>query len=95
MHKLLVQSLLLGLVGIAISGCVDVVESSPTAVWVQKPLISFGTVEGTAKAACARYGKRAAYQGTLDHRYAPAGGSAAAASGARTIYVPIHAFDCE
>jgi hypothetical protein len=95
MHKLLAPSLLLCLAGIAIAGCVDVVASSPSAVWVQKPLIAFGTVEGTAEAECARYGKRAVYRGTLEHHHAPSGGSAAAASGTRTVYVPIYAFDCE
>lgn len=92
MHKLLLPILLLCL---GAAGCVDVVESSPAAVWVQKPLIAFGTVEGTAEAECARYGKRAVYQGTLERRRVPSGGSAAAVSGTKTAYVPIYAFDCE
>ena len=85
----------LALAGLGLAGCVDVVESSPTAVWVQKPLIALGTAEGTAEAECARYGKRAVYQGTLESRRVPAGGSAAAVSGTKTVYVPIYAFDCE
>lgn len=95
MPKLLAPFLLLALAATAVSGCVDVVESSPNAVWVQKPLIAFGTVEGAAEAECARYGKQAVYQGALERRRTPAGGSAAAVSGTRTVYVPIYAFDCE
>lgn len=83
------------LAGIVLAGCVDVVETSPSAVWVQKPLIAFRTVEGTAESECARYGKRAVYQGTLEHRYALPGDSAAAVSGTKTVYVPIYAFNCE
>lgn len=92
--RLLAPCLLLGLAAILIAGCVDVVDSSPNAVWVQKPLIALGTVEGRAEAECARYGKRAVYQGTLEHRRVPPG-SAAAVSGTRSVYVPIHAFNCE
>lgn len=95
MHKHLAPLLILGLSGILLTGCVDVVESSPTAVWVKKPLIAFGTVEGTAEEECARYGKRAVYQGTLERRRVASGGSAAAVSGTKTVYVPIYAFDCE
>lgn len=80
---------------VASPGCVDVVESSPAAVWVQKPLIAFGTVEGTAEAECARYGKRAVYRGSLEQRTTPSSGSAAAVSGTKIVYVPIYAFDCE
>lgn len=92
-NRLLASGLLLCLAAILIAGCIDVVESSPSAVWVQKPLIALGTVEGAAEAECARYGKRAVYQGTLEHRRVPAG-SAAAVSGTRGTYVPIHAFNC-
>lgn len=95
MPKLLAPSLVLATAAMAVAGCVDVVESSPSAVWVQEPLIAFGTVEGTAEAECARYGKRAVYQGTLEHRKGPGGGSAAAVSGTKTVYVPIYAFNCE
>ncbi|MDZ3837848.1 MAG: hypothetical protein U0S49_10795 [Rhodospirillales bacterium] len=94
MLKLLAPLLVLA-VTLATSGCIDVVETSPNAVWVEKPLIAFGTVEGTAEAECARYGKRAVYRGTLESRTAPSSGSAAAVSGTKLVYVPIYAFDCE
>ncbi|MCU0893342.1 MAG: hypothetical protein MUD06_03310 [Rhodospirillales bacterium] len=87
--------LLLGVAALSVSGCVDVVESTPNAVWVEKPLIAFGTVEGKAEAECARYGKRAVFRGSLEERTAPSTGSAAAVSGTKLIYVPIYAFDCE
>lgn len=80
---------------LAAAGCVDVVDSSPTAVWVQKPLLSFGTIEGTAEAECAKYGKRAVPSGTLQHRYDRAGGSGAQAAGQKSVFVPIYAFACE
>jgi hypothetical protein len=95
MPKPLAPLLLLALVAVSASGCIDVVESTPNAVWVEKPLIAFGTVEGTAEAECARYGKRAVFRGSLEQRTAPSTGSAAAVSGAKLVYVPIYAFDCE
>lgn len=78
-----------------VAGCVDVVDSSPTAVWVQKPVISFGTIEGTAEAECAKYGKRAVARGALQHRYDRPGGSGAQVAGQKTVFIPIYAYDCE
>jgi hypothetical protein len=99
MPQPLVRAIALVLAALAVAAgaaaCVDVVDSSPQAVWVQKPLIAFGTVEGTAAAECEKYGKRAVFKGVLEHRYEPAGGSAAAVTGPRTVYVPIYAFDCK
>lgn len=86
--------LLICLISGAAAGCVDVVESSSEAVWLQKPLIAFGTVEGRAARECGKHGKSAVFQGTLQNRFYAAGGSGAAASGAKTVFVPIYAFDC-
>lgn len=80
--------------GVAATGCVDVVESSPEAVWVKKPLIAFGTVEGAAASECRKYGRRAVFQGTLENRYYPSG-VRTAGSGTTSVFVPIYAFDCE
>lgn len=81
--------------GLSVAGCVDVVNSSPSAVWVQKPLLSFGTIEGTAEAECAKYGKSAVPRGVLEHLYDRRGGSGAQVAGERSVFIPIYAFDCE
>jgi len=95
MCNVIARLVVLSLVGTAAAGCIDVVESSPEAVWVKRPLIAFGSVEGTAEAECETYGRRAVYQGVLEHRYGPSPGSAAAASGTKTVYVPVYAYNCE
>lgn len=83
------------LAGFSVAACVDIVESSPEAVWVKKPLIAFGSVEGTAAAECEEYGRQAVFEGTLEHRYPAGGSSTAATGGSRTVYVPIYAFNCQ
>lgn len=95
MQKSLVRVAMSCIAAAVLVGCVDVVESSPSAVWVKRPLIAFGSVEGTAEAECEKYGRRAVYQGTLEHRYGPAPGSAGAVGGTKTVFVPVHAFDCK
>lgn len=93
MRHAAVRYLALAVVGLAAAGCVDVVESSPHAVWVKKPLIAFGTIEGTAASECEKYGKHAVFQGALEDRYSPA--VKTAGSETRSVFVPIYAFDCE
>jgi hypothetical protein len=83
------------LTAVPLSGCIDVVSSTPDAVWVKRPMIAFGSIEGTAESECAKYGRRAVFQGVLEHRIEPRGGTAAAVTGARTVYIPIYAFNCE
>lgn len=89
------KALLICVAPLVAAGCVDVVQSSSEAVWLQKPLIAFGTVDAKAARECRKYGRNAVFQGTLQDRFYPAGGSGAAASGAKTVFVPIYAYDCQ
>lgn len=69
------------LLGLAAAGCeATVVGSNPEGIWFRDPFIGGSDMQGQANRHCARYGKTAVLQGTLD----PAQGYA----------LPITAYDC-
>lgn len=44
---------------LVLAGCSRVLESTPHAVWIDEPLISFRSAHSVAEAECSKYGKRA------------------------------------
>ena len=79
------------LLSIGLSACSNVVGSSPDAVWVKQPMISFRSPESTAQKACGRYGRTAVPETVMSDpdsrdRTSPA------PSGR---FVPIHVFRCQ
>lgn len=48
-------------------GCLDasVIDGNADGVWLKRPLIGGGNVDGVADRYCARFGKQAVYESTL------------------------------
>ena len=77
-------------VGALVGGCgPTIVSGSPQGVWVQEPMVSFGSAETKADSYCAKVGKRAVYKGRLAQTRGVPGESSPG------NFMPIFAFDCE
>lgn len=64
-----------------VAGCAGVENETPQGIWIRQPFLGIGDPQATADAHCAKYGKRAVYQGRLGAATNP-------------VYVPILAYDC-
>jgi hypothetical protein len=66
-------------------GCLDasVIDGNADGVWLQKPFIGSGNADSVADRYCARYGKKAVYESTLDPQPS------------RNYFLPILAYNCK
>lgn len=74
-----------------LAACSNVVGSSPDAVWVKQPMISFRSPERTAERTCGKYGRSAVLETVMSD---PDGRDRTSPTPSGR-FVPIHVFRCQ
>ena len=74
-----------------LTACSNVVGSSPDAVWIKQPMISFRSPERTARKTCGQYGKTAVVETVMSD---PDGRNPTSPEPSGR-FVPIHVFRCQ